>query len=56
MTLTWAKALMAALTAFLGFAAAKGIALPWYLEGLALALIAGVSVYWVPNRIPPNEP
>lgn len=55
MTLTWAKALIAALTAFLGLAATRGVVLPWYLEGAALAFVAGLAVWATPNRIPPSS-
>lgn len=44
-----AKAYTAAVLAFLGLAAAKQIELVWYLEGLLLASVAAVGVYFVPN-------
>lgn len=44
-----AKALVAAITAFLAFAASKGIELVWYVEGGLLALVAAVMVYLTPN-------
>lgn len=45
-----AKAYVAAVTAFLGFAATKKVELVWYVEAIMLASIAAVTVYIVPNR------
>lgn len=49
-SMTAAKAFTAAVTAFLGFAASKGIELPWSVEGTLIAAVAAVAVYVVPNR------
>ena len=47
--MTAAKAYVAAVTAFLGFIAAKQVELVWYAEALLLASIAAVTVYLTPN-------
>lgn len=47
-----AKAVVAAITAFLGFAAAREVALGFWLEAGLLTALAAFTVYTVPNRNP----
>lgn len=53
--MTAAKAYVAAITAFITYVGARNIALPWWVEALALASIAGVTVFLTPNQIPPED-
>ena len=46
----YAKAIVAFITTFLGFAAARGVELGFWVEGILLAVVAGLAVFAVPNQ------
>lgn len=48
--LSYLKAYVAAGTAFIGFAVAKGISLDWRVEGALLATFAAAAVFLTPNK------
>lgn len=50
MSLSYAKAVTAAITAFLGLAATRNVELGFWVEGLCLAAVAALTVYTIPNR------
>lgn len=45
-----AKAVVAAITAFLGFAAARQVELGFWLEAGLLTALAAFTVYTIPNK------